>query len=94
MYNTHNLSESDRVWIEILKYPIGIKQSLSVRRRLLGRHEEEEKQNDTITRSEEKEENRFTYDDLLYLKISVMSFLSACAYDRDILPDTYRAFEN
>jgi hypothetical protein len=40
----------------------------------------------------EKEENRFTYDDLLYLKISVMSFLSACAYDRDIMPDTYKAF--
>ena len=42
----------------------------------------------------EKEENRFTYEDLLYLKISIMSFLSACAYDRDIMPDTYRAFEN
>jgi hypothetical protein len=59
MHNTHNISETDRVWIEILKYPIGSKQSLSVRRRLLGRHEEEEKLNDTITRSEEKERFNF-----------------------------------
>jgi hypothetical protein len=50
--------------------------------------------NNSNKEEKEKEENRFTYEYLLYLKISVMSFLSACAYDRDIMPDTYRAFEN
>jgi hypothetical protein len=40
-----------------------------------------------------EEENRFTNEELLNLKTAVSSFLSACAQDRDIMPNTYRIFE-
>jgi hypothetical protein len=43
--------------------------------------------------NDNEEENKFTNEELLNLKTAVSSFLSACAQDRDIMPNRYRIFE-
>lgn len=43
--------------------------------------------------NDNEEENRFTNEELLNLKTALSYFLSVCAQDRDIMPNTYRIFE-